>query len=182
MPLSSPIRWERYRSFRFLGNRTPCNLCGEEEAIIIGRRDRWLQPLIYVMCRRCGLILNDYYERHFWKRSQGAIEPTPKQIRRSMRDAESRLVNLAPLLKPGIRILDVGAGGGEFVALAERRGFRAEGVEPGVDYARYAERMSEDPHRPPVADRFRRAALRHRHVQPGAGAHARPTGRAEPNT
>jgi len=150
VPLSNPIRWKRYRSFRFSGSRTPCNLCGEGEVTIISRRDRWLQPLIYVMCRRCGLIflrpmpnddeVNDYYERHFWKRSQGAIEPTPKQIRRSMRDAESRLVNLAPLLKPGIRILDVGAGGGEFVALAERRGFRAEGVEPDVDYARYAQR------------------------------------------
>jgi 2-polyprenyl-3-methyl-5-hydroxy-6-metoxy-1,4-benzoquinol methylase len=118
--------------------------------IIASHRDRWLQPLTNVMCRHCGLIFlqpmptdnetDDHYRNHFWLRSQGTIKPTAKQIKRNMRNADTRMAMLAHLLKPNARILDVGAGSGEFVALAQSRGFQVEGVEPSADYAGYAER------------------------------------------
>jgi SAM-dependent methyltransferase len=55
-----------------------------------------------------------------------------------MRNAAKRLEALGGCLRPGARILDVGAGGGEFVALAQSQGYVAEGVEPGAAYAAYA--------------------------------------------
>ena len=148
MALFASIRWKRYRSFQFTGDATPCNLCGGTDFEVVARRDRWLQPLTNVMCRQCGLVflspmptdeeLDQHYRNDFWQRSQGGREPNAKQIKRAMRGAEGRLAALEKVLKPGARILDVGAGGGEFVALAQRRGYDAEGIEPGEDYANYA--------------------------------------------
>lgn len=140
----------RRRRFRYSGSRVPCNLCGGESFLVVGRRDRWLNPLINVMCRQCGLIfldpmptdeeINRYYERHYRIHYQGAAEPTPVSILRSLRNAEERLQMLASVLKSVMRILDVGSGGGEFLATAQRQGYEVEGVEPNVGYARYAER------------------------------------------
>jgi len=139
----------RYR-FQYAGARSPCNLCGADDTSVVARRDRWMLPLTNVMCNRCGLVflcpmpsnteVDEHYRSDFWLRTQGGIDPSPKQIKRSMRNAADRLKLLACHMKPGSRILDVGAGGGEFVALAQSQGYVAEGVEPGAAYAEYARR------------------------------------------
>jgi SAM-dependent methyltransferase len=102
------------------------------------------------MCRQCGLVfldpmpteaeVDEYYKHHYWLRSQGASEPTAKTILRGERRARERLRMLAPVLKPGARILDVGAGGAEFLVAARQLGFEVEGIEPSLGYARYCER------------------------------------------
>jgi 2-polyprenyl-3-methyl-5-hydroxy-6-metoxy-1,4-benzoquinol methylase len=150
VPAHLKIRWGRYRRVRFSGSHQPCRLCGGNDTVVVSRFDRWLNPLVNVMCRGCGLVfldpmptdeeINTFYKDQFWLRSQGSDEPTEKTILRASRDGESRLSLLSPLLKPGMRILDVGAGGGEFLVAARRRGFEVDGIEPSLGYARYCQR------------------------------------------
>ena len=140
----------RRRPFRYVGAHVHCNLCGGDDFLVVGRRDRWFNRLVNVMCRRCGLIFLDpmptadevdrYYAEEYRLHYQGVAEPTPKHLLRSTRGAEGRLRNLAPILKPGMRILDVGAGSGEFLAVAQRAGYTVEGVEPDPNFAAYAKR------------------------------------------
>src|SRR5436190_7615443 len=33
-----------------------CNLCGADESTVLNHRARWNQPMINVVCRRCGLV------------------------------------------------------------------------------------------------------------------------------
>jgi SAM-dependent methyltransferase len=57
---------------------------------------------------------------------------------RSGRGALNRYRALAPFIKPGNRILDAGAGGGEVVYVLRKLGFDASGLEPDEQYARHA--------------------------------------------
>lgn len=139
-----------YRPFHYVGEKIACNLCGSHEKSVIGSRDRWLNPLTNVICTKCGLIrvdpmptdaeLDRYYTDHYRLHYQSTLEPTPKTIDRGTRSAKARLAYLSTLIKPGGRVLDIGAGGGEVLAEAKRLGFEVEGVEPSVGFARYAER------------------------------------------
>jgi len=139
-----------YRPFHYVGEKIACNLCDGREKAVLATRDRWLNPLTNVICTKCGLIrvdpmptdaeLEDYYTNHYRLHYQSTPEPTPKTIERGTNGAKSRLARLATLIKPGERVLDIGAGGGEFLAEAKRLGFEVEGIEPSVGFARYAER------------------------------------------
>lgn len=139
-----------YRPFRYDGEKIACNLCGSRESAVLATRDRWLNPLTNVICTHCGLIrvdpmptdaeLDRYYTDHYRLHYQSTMEPTPKTIARGTKSAQARLAVLSKLIKPGGRVLDIGAGGGEFLAEAKRLGFEVEGVEPSVGFARYAER------------------------------------------
>ncbi len=140
----------RQRPFRYVGTRMPCNLCSGTDFVVIARRDRWLNPLTNSICRRCGLVcldpmpteaeVADFYSRKYRRHYDGAAEPTAKHLLRSRRSAELRFRILEPHLKPGMRILDVGSGSGEFLARLKEAGYEAEGVEPDESFARYAER------------------------------------------
>lgn len=163
LPAHFRIRWARYKRVRFTGTHQPCRLCGGNDFVVVSRFDRWFNPLVNVMCRGCGLVFldpmptdaetNAYYKDQFWLRSQGSDQPTEKTVLKAARDAEGRLSLLSPWLKPGMRVLDVGAGGGEFLAAARRRGFAVEGVEPSIGYADYAKRAyGIDVHAAPLAE------------------------------
>lgn len=150
MPFGLSLRRRRY-PLRHRGGRQPCNLCGGDDVAVVRTRDRYLDHLVNVMCRHCGLVfidpmpteedVYDYYRSAFWKSSQGKDEPTAKRINRDRRFARNRMEKIAYVLKPGARILDVGSGSGEFLALANAAGFQTEGIEPNLGYARYAERV-----------------------------------------
>jgi 2-polyprenyl-3-methyl-5-hydroxy-6-metoxy-1,4-benzoquinol methylase len=139
-----------YRPFHYVGEKIACNLCDSREKSVLSTRDRWLNPLTNVICTHCGLIrvdpmptdaeLERYYTDHYRLHYQSTLEPTPKSISRGTKGARSRFAYLSAMIKPGARVLDIGAGGGEFLAEAKRLGFEVEGVEPSVGFARYAER------------------------------------------
>jgi len=139
-----------YRPFHYTGEKIACNLCGSREYAVLATRDRWLNPLTNVICTNCGLIrvdpmptdaeLGRYYADHYRLHYQSTLEPTPTSIDRGHKGAVSRLNALETHLQPGARILDIGAGGGEFLAEAKRRGYEVEGVEPSLGFANYAER------------------------------------------
>jgi len=126
----------------------PCNLCGSVDVEEIRSKDRHGQPLRSVICRRCGLVWTDprlapddvraFYAREYRLEYKGAFEPKPRQRYRNARVALNRLRRNATAFRPGVRVLDVGAGSGEVVYLLRALGCDASGVEPNEAYARYA--------------------------------------------
>ena len=126
----------------------PCNLCGGSDVEVIGTRDRDAHPLRTTICRACGLVWSNprppadevrrYYSREYRLDYKGQSSPSLRHIARSARGALNRYETLAPYIKPGDRILDAGAGGGEVVYVLRKLGFAAIGVEPDEHYARHA--------------------------------------------
>ena len=126
----------------------PCNICGGSDVDELSRRARDGRPLRTTICRRCGLVWSNprpteaevrrYYTREYRLDYKGAATPSLRHVARSGRGAINRYQELAPLLQPGARVLDVGAGGGEVVYVLRRKGYDARGLEPDERYARHA--------------------------------------------
>jgi SAM-dependent methyltransferase len=125
----------------------PCDLCGGTDVSLLATRSRSGAPLRTVICRACGLVWSDprphdargFYEADYRVAYKGAYEPRPKHILRAGKVALSRLARIRRLLDGGRkRILDVGAGGGEFAYLLARLRHDVRGVEPNRGYAEYS--------------------------------------------
>lgn len=138
----------RMRRFRFEGEAAPCVLCGGDRREVVGTRDRYFRRLTNVLCRDCGLVFLDpmprveevrrYYESTYRRHYTGAATPRAVSVVRAFASADQRARRLAPVLEPGARLLDVGSGGGEFVARLREAGVLARGVEPDPAYVAYA--------------------------------------------
>ena len=128
-----------------------CRLCGGTAGQHISAVDAKAGgPLPVTMCLDCGLVqqttlpsseeLRIYYSHNYRQDYKSTYVPKPKHVRRAGQAALSRLAFLRRHggLSAGARLLDIGAGGGEFVYLAGRAGFRAQGIEPNVGYSEYA--------------------------------------------
>jgi SAM-dependent methyltransferase len=126
----------------------PCNLCGASDVAVIGDRDRNGRPLRTTICRKCGLVWSNprpseeevrrYYSNEYRLDYKGHSTPSMRHVARSGRGALNRYRVLAPHIKPGVRILDAGAGGGEVVYVLRKLGVDACGLEPDEQYARHA--------------------------------------------
>ncbi|MDT4898290.1 MAG: hypothetical protein QOH25_3367 [Acidobacteriota bacterium] len=129
----------------------PCNLCGSVEVEEIGQLDRDRKPLRTVICKRCGLVWTDprpreeeivnFYTEDYRLEYKGAYEPRLKHVYRAGRGAIDRYQRIKDLLQGEQNILDIGAGGGEFVYVMRRLGFDARGIEPNRGYATYAKEV-----------------------------------------
>ncbi len=101
-----------------------------------------------VLCLDCGVArtnplptqeeLASFYEAAYREAYKGVVTPRKRHVLRAARLACTRLAVLLPHLQSGSRLLDLGAGGGEFVALARAAGLAAEGIEPHAGYAGHA--------------------------------------------
>jgi 2-polyprenyl-3-methyl-5-hydroxy-6-metoxy-1,4-benzoquinol methylase len=140
-----------FTPYPYVGEAYPCNLCGGFESVVLCETDRRWKPLKSVACADCGLIRTDpmpteeelerYYAHEYRADYQLAGAEPPKFHRtRSLREARKRVDLLQPWLLPGTRVLDVGSGSGEFLHLAQGLGCDVLGVEPGADYAAYAQK------------------------------------------
>lgn len=126
----------------------PCNLCGSTEAEPIRFKDRHGDGLRSVICRRCGLVwteprptpeqVREFYAHEYRLDYKGTYQPKAKHTYRSGKVAVDRFRRLQPVLEPGFRVLDVGAGSGEVVYVLRAMGYDASGFEPNEGYARYA--------------------------------------------
>lgn len=135
---------------QFKGSLIPCRLCGSppEEHVVYATRDRHMRSLRTVRCPRCNLVfsnpmptdeeLDEFYKAEYRTLYKGAVGPQPKRILRATRVALSRARLLSTLVRPGAKVLDIGAGGGETVYALTRLGYDAQGIEPGADYAEFA--------------------------------------------
>ncbi len=123
-----------------------CNLCGSRRATVLSGRSRSGAALRTVCCTQCGLVWSDprphdvrhFYETEYRLAYKDTFEPRPKHVLRAGRVALSRLERIEHLLRPGMRILDIGAGGGEFAYLLASQGHQVRGIEPNRGYAAYA--------------------------------------------
>lgn len=125
-----------------------CPLCGDADFTVVGIRDRRGAPLRTVLCAGCGHVFTNpaptqdalaaYYRDSYRQDYKRITAPKRKHIYRAGIGAMRRLARLAPYVSKGAKIIDVGAGGGEFVYLLSTRGFDAHGIEPHAGYAGYA--------------------------------------------
>lgn len=134
--------------YREVTTKSPCPLTGSHEAVVVAERDRHGKPLRTVLSKASGLAFTDprptperlrrFYETEYRVAYKRTLTPKPKHIVRAGRAARERLARFEQRLAPGCRLLDAGAGGGEFVHLASSRGYAAQGVEPNRGYAEFA--------------------------------------------
>lgn len=134
--------------YKYTGETLPCHLCGSEEKETVGRRDRYGNKLHTALCTNCGLVFTDpmptdeevanYYSRFYRKHYHNSEKPTKRAIYKNFKGARRIATDLEPLLSSGKKVLDVGAGGGEFVSYLCDKGIDAEGIEPNQGFANYA--------------------------------------------
>ncbi|HRK57436.1 MAG TPA: class I SAM-dependent methyltransferase [Burkholderiaceae bacterium] len=130
-----------------------CRLCAFAEGETWAVRDaKSLDRLVMGLCARCGLVqqlnmptdeaLKIYYAHHYRQDYKKTYEPKLKYVQRAGHAALDRLRFIKTHLKADrtLRLLDIGAGGGEFVYLSRKHGFEASGVEPNEGYAQYAQK------------------------------------------
>ena len=125
----------------------PCNLCGSHSVRQVSDRDRDGAPLRTVMCEGCGLVWTDprpdeetnrrFYAHDYRVSYKAAPTPKPKHAFRESRRALARYRRIEPLLKPGARVLDVGAGAGFFPYVLQSRGYDVRGIEPNAGFCRW---------------------------------------------
>lgn len=126
-----------------------CNLCqGHDMHRVADTDSKNGEPLDVFLCEKCGLIqqaplpdelsLERYYSTLYRIDYKGTRQPKPKHVLRSANQAVKRL---GFLRRNGLRsgtLLDIGAGSGEFVAMAREAGYAATGIEPDLGYSEYA--------------------------------------------
>ena len=114
---------------------------------VVSKTDRRGRPLRTVICMDTGLVRNDpvpddaelaqFYAEDYRISYKGSRKPRRRQILRNFRRAAMYVSTYRDLLEPASRVLDVGAGSGEFAFLMRWLGKTVTGIEPNVDYAAY---------------------------------------------
>jgi len=141
-------------AFNLIQTKTKCALCQNNTFEIVSEVDaKTKDKLIVGLCLKCGLIqqvpipseeeLKRYYSYRYRLDYKKSYIPKPKHIYRAAKNAIKRLEFL---YKSGFTtgyLLDIGSGGGEFVYLANKLGYNAEGIEPNIGYAEYAKNEYE---------------------------------------
>lgn len=108
------------------------------------------ETLSMALCGGCGLVqqavlptdeaLKIYYSHNYREDYKSTHQPKAKYVYRAGQSARDRLafIERAGINPQDKRLLDIGAGGGEFCYMAGKAGFGAAGIEPHVGYSDYA--------------------------------------------
>jgi 2-polyprenyl-3-methyl-5-hydroxy-6-metoxy-1,4-benzoquinol methylase len=125
-----------------------CDLCASSDSETLSATDRDGEPLETVICRTCGLVsharvpteeeLADFYARQYREQYHGEHTPSARRLVRAWENAGRILRQLSPLLEPGARVLEVGAGIGCTVKRFALAGFDARGVEPHEGFRQFS--------------------------------------------
>ena len=112
---------------------------------VVSERDRQGNPLRTVLCTETGLVRNDpvpgdeelarFYSEEYRTAYKAAERPRRSQILRNFRRVADHVRRFRDVLEPAGRVLDVGAGSGEFIFLMRALGKEAVGVEPNRGYS-----------------------------------------------
>jgi len=128
-----------------------CALCRHNDLEVVVQRDaKSTKRLLVYLCSICGLLqqhpipttneLREFYLRSYRVEYKKTYLPKPKHVYRAATAALHRLNWLHSAKITSGAILDIGAGGGEFVYMANQSGFDAQGIEPNAGYSEYARR------------------------------------------
>ena len=111
----------------------------------VSERDRRGGSLRTVLCSETGLVRNDpvpddeelakFYSEEYRIAYKGARRPRRRQILRNFRRVADHFRCFRDVIEPAGRVLDVGAGSGEFVFLMQSLGKESVGIEPNKDYS-----------------------------------------------
>jgi SAM-dependent methyltransferase len=128
-----------------------CRLCaGSISESWTSKDAKSAEGLSIGLCSQCGLVsqlalpsdedLRIYYSHHYREDYKSTHSPKLKYVQRAGRTALDRLefMKRAGIVPQGKRLLDIGAGGGEFCYMAQRAGFSARGIEPHQGYSDFA--------------------------------------------
>lgn len=131
-----------------------CNVCKKSDLKTFSKSDAKSKKRLQLgFCNVCGIFqqlempstndLLNYYSRAYREDYKSTLTPKKKHIWRAGEAALDRLdflARAAPQNSERQKLLDIGSGGGEFVYLAQRRGYKAEGLEPNLGYANFGAR------------------------------------------
>jgi len=128
-----------------------CILCERNKFINIAKKDsKSSEKLIVSMCYNCGLIqqnplptseeLRIYYSHNYRNDYKKTYSPKLKHVFRAGNIALGRIKFLEKYGLHNGTLLDIGAGGGEFVYLSEKFGFKSNGIEPSIGYSEYSKK------------------------------------------
>ncbi|MDQ7089533.1 MAG: class I SAM-dependent methyltransferase [Methylococcales bacterium] len=128
-----------------------CVLCDHDSFEDVSKVDvKTSEKLRVSMCHQCGFIqqnplpttkeLKIYYSHNYRLDYKKAYVPEPKHIHRAGKTALQRHQFMKAAGIDSGNLLDVGAGGGEFVYLMEQLGYTSQGIEPNIGYSAYAKK------------------------------------------
>ncbi len=127
-----------------------CVLCGNEKSFenVSHVDSKSRRELLVSMCCNCGLVqqnpipttdeLRIYYSHNYRKDYKNTYTPKSKHIYRAGTTALNHIYFLKDNGILSGTLLDVGAGGGEFVYLSGVSGFQSQGIEPSIGYSEFA--------------------------------------------
>ena len=128
-----------------------CGFCGSSALTVMRKKDaKSGRNLLIGFCEQCALVqqvpmptlehLTIYYSHNYREDYKASYSPKSKHVVRAGRAAQERLgwLQRKGVEMTGKRLVDIGAGGGEFVYLARKAGFDAVGIEPNIGYSEFA--------------------------------------------
>ncbi len=126
-----------------------CVLCKKDSFETVSEVDaKSSERLVVSICTHCGLVqqtpipptdeLKIYYSHNYRADYKKTYSPKPKHVYRAAKIAIHRINFLHKHSVTAGTLIDVGAGGGEFVYLSGKMGFDSKGIEPNIGYSEYA--------------------------------------------
>lgn len=136
-------------TIQLVGEQAACNLCGSTDHEVVAKKDRDGIVACKVICKSCGLIYAnplptlDEFKRYYQLRSFNTLQSAKNSLKRIYRSANRALPRYNRIKKLLMqedvnKILDLGAGYGEFCYLLEKLGCDVEGLESNQSYISYA--------------------------------------------
>ncbi|MEM9283093.1 MAG: class I SAM-dependent methyltransferase [Verrucomicrobiota bacterium] len=125
----------------------PCAISGSSEAVVVATKAREGHSLRNIISTHSGLVYVDplhiedlaqYYREDYRVSYKNAFVPKRKHIHRAGRVARNRLGHAKGKIRKGLKCLDIGAGGGEWVYLMNKLGCEGHGIEPNQGYGSFA--------------------------------------------
>lgn len=129
-----------------------CNLCGSDRATLVAKEGDIKIARSFVKCRNCGLVYMSprmtkeeskaFYREH---RDLSGSPLTPDQFDKKFVAREVERVKLVERFCPRCgKSLDIGCATGNSLRLLKSHGWQVIGIEPNLEYSRYAEKQGLD--------------------------------------
>jgi len=127
-----------------------CELCCSDNLVFHEKRDAKSKTYLNIThCLNCSLIqqkdiptdedLKIYYSHNYRQDYKSTYSPKPKYVQRAGQAAIDRISFLEKYIPVNNQLLiDIGAGGGEFVYIAQQSGFKSKGIEPNLGYSSFS--------------------------------------------